>query len=307
MKPKEKKARVTVLKADVIEQRCDRFAFDYATLRPAKDRIPLDYCHDENRVLGYCENFEIGPSAVTCDAVLFEREDSPENVANDVVFNLDAGVPYEASALISLKGALVETVPNGEKATVNGREVEGPLDIYYGATLRGVAVCPYGADPETAFVALSDRDAVRAASTAERILTHMNEPVLSPAAPDAKGLQTYVDEFGKELGVEYYLSGKTLDEARAEDYARLKANRQAPPAAEPAPEPGAGPDVKLAASVDAKLAEFDKRLSALALSLRRGDPVGLSEPSAPSAPAAPKSALQAAAARYSSQGTVKIG
>lgn len=314
------RAKINVFNGDLVEKYGFRFTFDMETLQLNKERLPLDYCHDDNQVVGYCENFEITKDGVTCDAMFFARPDDPGNVANSVAFNLANGVPYEASGFWDLSESDCATAEEGESLEYNGRIFDGPCDVFTNAILRGVAVCPYGADRKTSFVALSggpekykafDRKAVCMALSAtvvdrftpqiavdnpvdgskigqlnsnrkELAMNEEQKPVETnlSAGPDSLGLQKYVDEFGKDRGVDFYLSGKTLDEVRAEDYAELKARRLELESREGAAADGdANADASINEAFEKLSAEVEslKRQVEVLTSVRLGDPVGVSE------------------------------
>jgi hypothetical protein len=59
------------------------------------------------------------------------------------------GVPYEASIFFGGDGIKIEEVGEGKMQTVNGRQFDGPGVIIREWPLRGVAICPYGADQNT--------------------------------------------------------------------------------------------------------------------------------------------------------------
>ncbi|MBQ2850686.1 MAG: hypothetical protein IJE77_09410, partial [Thermoguttaceae bacterium] len=53
------RVRLTVLAADALERwGLGRFAFEFATTRPLRERLALDYDHDDGAVVGYAEGFE---------------------------------------------------------------------------------------------------------------------------------------------------------------------------------------------------------------------------------------------------------
>lgn len=141
-----KKLNLVILSSDYISQFWGRVVFDYSTLK-FPERAALDYDHWDDEIIGYIENFKATDEAVTADAVLLDE--SPSDRATEVAYNLANGVPYEASALIDLESATETEVLNDAVETVNGRELRGPFTLYRGATLRGVAVCPHGADAKT--------------------------------------------------------------------------------------------------------------------------------------------------------------
>lgn len=118
---------------------------DFAGMKH-KDRIPIDYVHSEADVIGYVNKFDAASGDLRLSGALVPFKDSDR--ATEVIFKNRAGVPYEAS--IDFRDSIVmEELQQGQAATVNGNLVEGPATIIRQWTLRGVAVCPYGADPNT--------------------------------------------------------------------------------------------------------------------------------------------------------------
>ena len=339
------KLNITVLASDYISQFWGRVVFDYSTLK-FPERAALDYDHWDDEIIGYIENFRATDEAVTADAVLLDE--SPSDRATEVAYNLANGVPYEASALIDLESATETEVLNDAVETVNGRELRGPFTLYRGATLRGVAVCPHGADAKTrTSLALStstkgklmtlktelNGDAVKlsaegrdAGATSDS--TEQTEPTPSPStelttdenadpAPvevvdevvdvpepeDAVKLSegrqprslgadfdAMVAEFGLDRGVEYYREGYSLDEARLDDYAKLKAAKK--------------DDSELVA-LRSEIQELKKKLEQFSV-VKRGDDKGVSFSATNADIKKPTDPVAAMAAKFAREGTKKI-
>ncbi len=109
-----------------------------------KNRIPIDYRHDEP--IGYVNQFDTASGDLQLSGALVPFKESDK--ATEIIHKSRGGVPYEAS--IDFRAPVVmEELPAGKSAEVNGRSLEGPATIIRSWTLRGVAVCPYGADPNT--------------------------------------------------------------------------------------------------------------------------------------------------------------
>lgn len=313
-----KTARVCLFASDVLSKFGERFAFDYATLEYA-DRVPLDYNHDDGEIIGYCENFEATDAGVYCDAVLLPREDVPNARANEILYNLQSGVPYEASALVDCETAAVVEYGEGVEAEVNGRTIVGPVNIYKNAIIRGVAICPHGTDKETEFVFFKAHKKGPEPMAQKTKLAANTE---SKEEPDKKDLTTkadekllaLIDEFGKERGVDYYLSGLTVEDARKEDYEQLKALRDELEggAAPPPVDPATGDPVEeeeedeFREEVKKELASVSRRLNALSAIVRRGDTTGVTETPVASDKGDPKSALHLAARKYAAAGSKKL-
>ncbi|NLG44782.1 MAG: hypothetical protein GX547_16190 [Phycisphaerae bacterium] len=111
-----------------------------------KERLALDYCHDDDQIVGFLDGFEHREDALWCDGQLVLTTDR----AREILANHKAGVPYEASIAFDLDdGLVVEQLSQGATAQVNGRLLEGPLLIFRQWSLRGVAICPHGYDKHT--------------------------------------------------------------------------------------------------------------------------------------------------------------
>jgi len=118
-----------------------------------KARIPIDYAHNDAEIIGYGNNIEGTREGLIVSGAFtpFTEQDR----ASEVVHKLAAGVPYEASINFGGDGMKIQEVAEGEVTEVNGFQFEGPGVVIREWPLRGVAVCPYGADANTETAALS--------------------------------------------------------------------------------------------------------------------------------------------------------
>jgi hypothetical protein len=124
-----------------------RMVHDMAGLALSKPRLAIDYCHREDEVMGYANKFETEGGLVALGALTpFEEKDR----ASEVIFKSQQGVPYEASIFFDPAELVLEYVPQGMAVPVNGLTFEGPGVVARKWTLRGLAVCPYGQDKNTA-------------------------------------------------------------------------------------------------------------------------------------------------------------
>lgn len=309
------RVRLTVLAADALERwGLGRFAFEFATTRPLRERLALDYDHDDGAVVGYAEGFESTDDGIFCDATILGGPDAPAR-ARELAFCLKNGVPYEVSPLVDFSTATMESVPDGATVRLNGREIAGPLDVARGATIRGVAICPHGTDPKTAALVELSARLNNWKEEKEKEMADEKNPVDGEQTEEKKSvnaeLETMIEEFGRERGLDYYLAGKSLEEARAEDYEELKASRKSAEAekkaadeaekdAADAPTDETKDETKKELEALRALVEKQgKELVALKAATRRGDSVGVSEPVDGGAFAAPpKSVGGSALARY---------
>lgn len=131
---------------------------DLAGMRVSKPRLTIDYAHNDNEVLGYLNHFDTASGDLIASGALTPwREDDR---ASEVMFKMAQGVPYEASIFFGGDGIKIEEVGEGMMQTVNGRQFDGPGVIIREWPLRGVAICPYGADANTETSALAQGETV---------------------------------------------------------------------------------------------------------------------------------------------------
>ena len=123
-----------------------RVVHDMAGMRH-KDRIPIDYVHNPAEVIGYLNHFHADTDGLDVSGALVPYKDSDR--ASEIIHKARAGVPYEASIYFGGDGIKVEEVAEGQAAQVNGFQFAGPGIVIREWPLRGVAVCPYGADMNT--------------------------------------------------------------------------------------------------------------------------------------------------------------
>lgn len=123
-----------------------RLVFDFAGMAHG-DRLTLDWCHDPDEIVGYADQISTESGQLTIAGDLVSAGDDK---AAELLVKGKAGVPYEASVKFDpFNGLQIEELQENMVATVNGQQLAGPLTIIRTCLLRGVAVCPYGADPHT--------------------------------------------------------------------------------------------------------------------------------------------------------------
>lgn len=119
---------------------------DFQGMQVHRQSLVVDYCHDQNQVLGYSNRHETDTGSLVQSGFLVPF--TPTDRATEVLTKSKAGVPWEASILHG--GPLsIEEVDKGAQTEVNGRMVQGPVTIFRQWSLRGSAICPYGADRNT--------------------------------------------------------------------------------------------------------------------------------------------------------------
>ena len=124
-----------------------KVAHDLSGMHMHKSRLALDYVHDSNQIIGYLNHFDIDSGDLVTSGALVPFKDTDR--ATEILHKMGEGVPYEASINFGGDGIKVQEVAEGELSEVNGYQFEGPGVIIREWPLRGVAVCPYGADMNT--------------------------------------------------------------------------------------------------------------------------------------------------------------
>lgn len=124
-----------------------RVVHDMDGMQLHKQRVAIDYAHDDREVIGYANSFstESGDLVVSGALVPFKESDR----ATEIIHKQKAGVPYEASINFGGDGIKIEQIAEGHFTQVNGYQFDGPGIVIREWPLRGIAVCPYGADANT--------------------------------------------------------------------------------------------------------------------------------------------------------------
>jgi hypothetical protein len=154
---------------------------DLAGMRLHKSRLPIDYVHDSKEIIGYLNRFDTSSGDLVTTGALVPYKDGDR--ATEILHKMKAGVPYEASINFGGDGIKVEEVFAGQTVEVNGAQFVGPGVIVREFPLRGVAICPYGADANTSSNALSESKTYTAAVVTPAPEAPTKETVMSNDAP----------------------------------------------------------------------------------------------------------------------------
>jgi hypothetical protein len=140
-------------------------------MRVHKQRLTVDYAHNESEVLGYVNHFDTETGDLYLSGALTPwREDDR---TSEVMFKMAAGVPYEASIFFGGDGIKIEEIGEGMTAMVNGRQFDGPGVVIREWPLRGVAICPYGADANTEASAMAQGETLKVETVTTKQETKM--------------------------------------------------------------------------------------------------------------------------------------
>lgn len=120
---------------------------DLSGMKLAKPRVAIDYAHDPKEIVGYANHFESDTGDLVVSGALVPFKESDR--ATEVIHKQREGIPYEASINFGGDGIKLEEVAPGQTTLVNGYEFSGPGVVIREWPLRGIAICPYGADMNT--------------------------------------------------------------------------------------------------------------------------------------------------------------
>lgn len=227
---------------------------DLSGFKIHKDRIPVDYCHGEE--IGYLDKFEEDPAGLFVHGELVPTGE-PGDLVSKLAARSSGGVPYEASISFAGEGLVLEAVDDGESVEVNGYQFSGPGVVVREWPLRGVAICPYGADmntnsqftetgdisvkqfrkadmakEETKELSEETTDAVETeVETTETESTEVETPEVETSetpetdetelSDDRKEAKRFVDAFG-DRGAVWFAEGLSFEDARTRETKELR-------------------------------------------------------------------------------------
>lgn len=172
-----------------------RTVHDFSGMKTSGPTLPLDYCHHCDEVVGFSDKQDVtsGELVMSGQLVPFTATDR----ASEVLHKGENKVPYQASITFDPGSLVIEEVPSGMSASVNGNIMEGPLTIFRQWTLLGAAVCPYGMDSNTS-VQFSAQD--QAEVEVDYVGEQAAEPAEKPAevVPEVKPEETPTTELAAE-------------------------------------------------------------------------------------------------------------
>jgi hypothetical protein len=226
-----------------------RVVHDMAGMMPARERIPLDFNHDPSTVIGYGNNITNDGTQLRVSGTLTPFK--PDDVASEIIYKAEQGVPYQASILTGWSDMTVEEVPDGMSVTVNGGQFAGPGFVIRKWSLQGLALCPYGSDSATA--AQFHRNTQPVSFRKDTLMTDSVSPVVTEAAPTTPAVEVtpdtstpeatptanaatavegmpaqftgadYIAAFG-DVGARWFIEGKSFAACATEHAASLKAS-----------------------------------------------------------------------------------
>lgn len=187
---------------------------DFAGLEH-KDRIVLDYCHSDEDLIGFADNFVINAKGLWLNGRIESTRD--DDMAETVLKRADKGIPYEGS--IYFAPIELEYIPEGVSTQVNNVQITGEAIIVRKWALRACSVCPHGYDYGTESMMSAEASA---ASVPLKWKGDMTATTPTATEADVRAqLKQFTDRFGAEAGVNYFNAGKSLADATAEHLGKL--------------------------------------------------------------------------------------
>lgn len=136
----------------------DAVVFDLSGVEDS-GRLPLLVDHDPGKRVGFTE-LQIGADMRLSGGRLLNTPRGQEIAAE-----ADQGFPWQLSVFI--QPTRIERVQAGERATINGREVLGPVTVFRASRVREVSFTPTGADHRTQATVFSTGNGVKPMPGAE--------------------------------------------------------------------------------------------------------------------------------------------
>lgn len=125
--------------------------FDLAGMK-TKEKIPVLREHKRDRVVGFGNSFKADNNFYVSGEFSHATED-----AKEVLALADEGYPWQAS--VAIWPQKIEVLENAKaKKTVNGREIQGPAEIWLESDVGEVSFVSLGRDDDTAAITLNESE-----------------------------------------------------------------------------------------------------------------------------------------------------
>jgi len=123
-----------------------RLVFDHASLTVGLDPLPITRDHESSWLIGHADMVRIEAERILAAGVLWL--DTAH--ARHVLASFEAGVRLRPSVSVSF--GQCESVPAGTRVTVNGRSLEGPLDVVREGRLIAIGLTEFPAEKDTSLI-----------------------------------------------------------------------------------------------------------------------------------------------------------
>jgi hypothetical protein len=175
------------------------FNIDLPTLLYHKERLTVDYNHEQDLILGYAENFRISDDGPSLLADVYLMEGIPK--VQEIITLIKGGTPFEISPAINEEHGILEH-DNG-------------VNRYKYVPMRGVAVCPFGTDRFTSLTLLNEETMTKQMQTKT---TDLSDETASGESQEPKvkdpDLAEFISVYGTEKGLELWQSGADIGDIR---------------------------------------------------------------------------------------------
>lgn len=129
-----------------------RFVIVLKGMKLAKDKVPCLYGHQSSAIVGTIDKSSTDANGFY---VFGQFSQVPTSRGPEVLAHAREGFPWQASIGVYPDPGKIKTLAKGEKMTVNGQTVEGPCEVWLESTVFETSFVPFGADDDTAAVAMS--------------------------------------------------------------------------------------------------------------------------------------------------------
>lgn len=138
-----------------------RVVHDLEGMKLSKPRLPIDWVHTDE-LIGTLTKFDISSGDLVASGFLKTNPARSPDHAAIIMHDMQGedSIPYEASINFAGDGIVIEDIPAGQRTQVNGYTFDGPGCVIREWPLRGVAICPYGADGSTQTTAFNEADTI---------------------------------------------------------------------------------------------------------------------------------------------------
>lgn len=146
----QRRCSISAYTGAIIDSRWGSFVIDISGIQ-TKEKVPILREHEPARIVGFCDQTERKTSELSMEGAF----SSATTDAQEVLALADEGFPWQAS--IGVRPLQVKLLKNqDEKASVNGREIAGPMEIWSKSFVGEVSLTPWGLDRETGMQLLSE-------------------------------------------------------------------------------------------------------------------------------------------------------
>lgn len=236
---------------------------DVAGVKVPEDGIPLYRQHDPNLYVGRSTKVELA-DAIDVRGYLFVGVPAADEVARIS----DQGGKWQASVRAEPNLDRIDFVGAENTATVNGREIQGPVAVWRETYLREASFTPRGVDSSTSGVALSHPPAAAPPAPNQK-----KETAMDPVIAERQRAKSIREAFPKhaKFADEQVDKGASLAEAKAA-FAEIAMAELAEK--DKAHEAALAASSKAREEAEKKLADAQKQLAKPAFGAALGAPVG---------------------------------